>query len=60
MPVHSWEVADTSEMTGDLHLAAVVINVTHVDEWPYPDGADFIVMRDPDGNEFCAVNHPEP
>jgi catechol 2,3-dioxygenase-like lactoylglutathione lyase family enzyme len=25
---------------------------------PYPDGADFIVMRDPDGNEFCVIDHP--
>ncbi|MBV9446526.1 MAG: hypothetical protein JO345_11620 [Streptosporangiaceae bacterium] len=30
-----------------------------VDEWPYPDGADFVVMRDPDGNEFCVIDHPE-
>jgi hypothetical protein len=30
-----------------------------VDEWPYPDGADFIVLRDPDGNEFCVIDHPD-
>jgi hypothetical protein len=32
---------------------------TRVEEWPYPEGADFIVMRDPDGNEFCVIDHPE-
>jgi len=26
---------------------------------PYPDDADFIVMRDPGGNEFCVIDHPE-
>lgn len=35
------------------------LGATQVDEWPYPDGADFIVMRDPDGNEFCVIDHPE-
>lgn len=37
----------------------VKLGATRVDEWPYPDGADFIVMRDPDGNEFCVIDHPE-
>jgi catechol 2,3-dioxygenase-like lactoylglutathione lyase family enzyme len=23
--------------------------------WPYPPDADFVVMLDPDGNEFCVV-----
>jgi hypothetical protein len=29
-----------------------------VDRWPYPDDADFVVLRDPDGNEFCVIDHP--
>jgi hypothetical protein len=37
----------------------VTLGATRVDEWPYPDGADFIVMRDPDGNEACVIDHPE-
>jgi catechol 2,3-dioxygenase-like lactoylglutathione lyase family enzyme len=37
----------------------VKLGATRVDEWPYPDGADFILMRDPDGNEFCVIDHPE-
>jgi hypothetical protein len=25
----------------------------------FEEGADFIVMRDPDGNELCVIDHPE-
>lgn len=24
-------------------------------EWIYPDGADYVVLQDPDGNPFCVV-----
>ena len=24
-------------------------------EWRYPDGADYVVLQDPDGNPFCVV-----
>ena len=34
------------------------LGAARVDEWPYPEGADFVVMRDPDGNEFCVIDHP--
>jgi glyoxalase superfamily protein len=34
------------------------LGATRVSEWPYPDDADFVVMRDPDGNEFCVIDHP--
>jgi catechol 2,3-dioxygenase-like lactoylglutathione lyase family enzyme len=34
------------------------LGATRVHEWPYPSDADFIVMRDPDGNEFCVIDHP--
>ena len=27
----------------------VKLGATRVDEWPYPEGPDFIVLRDPDG-----------
>jgi hypothetical protein len=26
--------------------------------WPYPDGADFDAVRDPDGDESCVIDHP--
>ena len=31
-----------------------------VTDWPYPDDADFVVLRDPDGNEFCVIDHVDP
>lgn len=27
-----------------------------VEDWPYPEDADFIVLRDPVGNLFCVVD----
>nr|WP_315860012.1 hypothetical protein [Rhizobium leguminosarum] len=24
-------------------------------DWRYPEGADYIVLADPDGNRFCVV-----
>jgi catechol 2,3-dioxygenase-like lactoylglutathione lyase family enzyme len=35
----------------------VALGATRVDDWPYPEGADFVVLRDPDGNEFCVIDH---
>jgi len=37
----------------------VDLGASRVDDWPYPDGADFVVLRDPDGNEFCVIDHAE-
>jgi catechol 2,3-dioxygenase-like lactoylglutathione lyase family enzyme len=37
----------------------VQLGATVVDEWPYPEDADFVVLRDPDGNEFCVIDHAE-
>jgi len=35
----------------------VQLGATRVEGWPYPDDADFVVLRDPDGNEFCVIDH---
>ncbi|MFP5282947.1 MAG: VOC family protein [Actinomycetes bacterium] len=35
----------------------VRLGATPVGEWPYPPDADFVVLRDPDGNEFCVIDH---
>jgi len=44
----------------DLHVRRLVeLGATRVDNWPYPDDADFVVLRDPDGNEFCVIDHVE-
>jgi catechol 2,3-dioxygenase-like lactoylglutathione lyase family enzyme len=34
------------------------LGATRAEDWVYPDDADFVVLRDPDGNEFCVVDHP--
>jgi catechol 2,3-dioxygenase-like lactoylglutathione lyase family enzyme len=33
----------------------ISLGATKVD-WEYPDGADFIVLADPDGELFCVIN----
>ena len=44
----------------DRHVERLVgLGATRVDGWPYPADADFIVLRDPDGNEFCVIDHAE-
>jgi catechol 2,3-dioxygenase-like lactoylglutathione lyase family enzyme len=37
----------------------VALGASRVENWPYPDDADFVVLRDPDGNEFCVIDHAE-
>lgn len=49
----------------DLYTAAqerhverlVGLGASRVEDWAYPADADFIVLRDPDGNEFCVIDH---
>jgi catechol 2,3-dioxygenase-like lactoylglutathione lyase family enzyme len=35
------------------------LGATEAPDWPYPDDPDFVVLRDPDGNEFCVIDHVE-
>lgn len=49
----------TSDQAGQVDRL-VQLGATTVPEWPYPDDADFVVLRDPDGNEFCVIDHAEP
>lgn len=35
----------------------VRLGAERVADWPYPDGADFVVMRDTEGNLFCVLSH---
>ena len=37
----------------------VALGATRVD-WDYPEGADFVVLADTEGNLFCVVNTAEP
>jgi catechol 2,3-dioxygenase-like lactoylglutathione lyase family enzyme len=42
------------------HVERLVdLGATRVSGWPYPPEADFVVLRDPDGNEFCIIGHVE-
>jgi hypothetical protein len=35
------------------------LGLAELNEWPHPDGSDFIVMRYPGGTEFCVIDHPD-
>ena len=37
----------------------VGLGASVVEDWTYPEDADFVVLRDPDGNEFCVIPHAE-
>jgi len=42
------------------HVERLVgLGATRVTDWSYPDDPDFVVLRDPDGNEFCVIDHGE-
>jgi catechol 2,3-dioxygenase-like lactoylglutathione lyase family enzyme len=42
----------------DRHVRRLIgLGATRVDDWSYPDDPDFVVLRDPDGNEFCVIDH---
>jgi len=33
----------------------VSLGATVVEDWVYPEGADFVVLRDTEGNLFCVI-----
>jgi catechol 2,3-dioxygenase-like lactoylglutathione lyase family enzyme len=35
----------------------VALGAERVPDWPYPEDADFVVLRDPEGNLFCVLDH---
>ena len=39
-------------------LRCLDLGATVARDWPYPPGVDFVVLCDPDGNEFCIIGHP--
>ncbi len=43
----------TDNQKGDVERL-LALGATKAD-WNYPPGADFVVLRDPDGNPFCVV-----
>jgi hypothetical protein len=64
-------MAQGADAVGDLHLdlytdeqarhvdRLVGLGASRVEDRPYPDDAYFVVLRDPDGNEFCVIDHAE-
>ncbi len=32
------------------------LGARRIEDWPYPEGADFVVLADPVGNLFCVVD----
>jgi len=42
----------------DRHVDRLLaLGASRPSDWHYPPGADFVVLRDPDGNEFCVIPH---
>jgi catechol 2,3-dioxygenase-like lactoylglutathione lyase family enzyme len=37
----------------------VALGASRVDGWSYPADPDFVVLRDPDGNEFCIIDRAQ-
>ncbi len=35
----------------------IALGAERVPDWPYPQGADFVVLRDTEGNLFCVLDH---
>ncbi len=35
----------------------IALGAERVPDWPYPEGADFVVLRDTEGNLFCVIDH---
>lgn len=46
--------ADEEEQLAEVERL-LALGATRV-EWGYPEGADFVVLADPDGNRFCVIN----
>jgi catechol 2,3-dioxygenase-like lactoylglutathione lyase family enzyme len=41
----------------DRHVDRLLaLGASRVADWPYPPDPDFVVLRDPDGNEFCVID----
>lgn len=37
----------------------VALGASRVTDWSYPDAPEFVVLRDPDGNEFCIIDRAQ-
>ncbi|MEQ7127403.1 VOC family protein [Actinopolymorpha sp. B11F2] len=48
--------ADRAEQQAEVERL-LSLGAQRVPDWPYPDGADFLVLRDTEGNLFCVLDH---
>jgi catechol 2,3-dioxygenase-like lactoylglutathione lyase family enzyme len=47
--------ADAAEQAAEVERL-IGLGARRVDDWPYPEDADFVVLEDPGGNLFCVVD----
>ncbi|MEU4195389.1 VOC family protein [Kribbella sp. NPDC026611] len=51
-PVH----IDLYTSDRDKHIARLLeLGAMRADDWEYPEHHEFVVLRDPEGNEFCVI-----
>lgn len=48
--------ANTAEQQAEVERL-ISLGAQRVPDWPYPEGADFVVLRDTEGNLFCVLDH---
>lgn len=48
--------ADKAEQQAEI-ARLVGLGAQRVPDWEYPDDADFVVLRDTEGNLFCVIDH---
>ncbi|GDY30334.1 VOC family protein [Gandjariella thermophila] len=46
----------TADQAGEVDRL-LALGATRVDWADYPEGADFVVLADPEGNRFCVIDH---
>jgi catechol 2,3-dioxygenase-like lactoylglutathione lyase family enzyme len=47
--------ANAEEQAAEVHRL-VSLGARRVEDWVYPDDADFVVLADPEGNLFCVID----
>ena len=58
-PQRSWIHLDLYTENRELEVKRLIKLGAKPYPWRYPDGADYVVLEDPDGNLFCVVQHSD-
>jgi hypothetical protein len=48
-------VSDSAEQAAEVERL-ISLGARRLEDWDYPERADFVVLADPSGNVFCVVN----